>query len=318
VSASGLIMSRDDANRVWVTYESGVNANQLMHTQDIDLDWRGGGEVRFGRRFCCGTWALEAAYWTLDPFYGFASQTHPSGVATPLDFTDVTYATIAGNPGDDLFDGAAEHRIWREHEIHNAELNLVRSQLFCQCLSPVEMSWLVGVRFFRFDEDLTFGSLASGVAFGVDPTLEGYLHDRVRNDLVGAQLGCDLAYRRGNWRLFVVPKVGIYNNHIRHRFDAYRGDGELFAPIPAGYPAYPVISSDNGVSFLTELDLGLEWQFASRWAAHIGYRVVIATGMGLADHQIPPYIVDTPELADIDRNGNLVLHGGFAGLTFNF
>ncbi len=320
VRASGLIMARDDPNRVWFTYQSGVNEDQLMSSDDIDLEWRGGGEIRFGRRFCCGTWALEAGYWTLDPFEGLAIQTHPSGVATPLDFTDVVFAdgAMGGSPVD-LFDGAVEHRLWRTDELHNVEINVIHSPIDLQYWDCFDFNWAVGARYFRFAENLRFGSLgAGGVAFGVDPTLEGYLEDDIENNLIGAQLGCELGYRRGDWRLYLFPKVGVYGNHIRHRFSAYRGDGALFAPAPATYPLYPAASDDGVFSFLTEVDLGLQWQFTPRWGAHIGYRVLVATGMGLADHQIPFYIVDTPELVDINHNGQLVLHGGVAGVTFSF
>ena len=320
-SVSGLIMSRDEPNRLWVSYENGVNENQLMDTQDTQLQWRAGGEVCFGRRFCCGNWAVEARFWTLEAFSGLASQTHPSFVSTPLDFTDVVYANAAipGLPVD-LFDRAQEHRLWRDNELYNVELNLIRSQADCNRCSAFDLGWSVGVRFFRFEESLLFGSLdEGGTGFGVDPTMEGYLDDNIINNLVGVQFGCDLNYHLAhNWRMFIAPKVGIYNNHIEHRFSAYRGDGELFDTVPADYPGYPIESSKDVVSFMTQIDLGLVWQVSPSWSAHIGYRVAIATGMGLADHQIPPYVVDTPELADIDYNGYLLLHGGFAGLTFNF
>jgi len=49
-----------------------------------------------------------------------------------------------------------------------------------------------------------------------------------------------------------------------------------------------------------------------------GYRVVVLTGMGLADNQVPAFLLDTPEIRDIASNANLVLHGGYAGLEFNF
>jgi len=62
----------------------------------------------------------------------------------------------------------------------------------------------------------------------------------------------------------------------------------------------------------------LEWQFAENWSAQVGYRVVAITGVGLADNQIPQDIADIPEIGDIDSNGNLVLHGAFAGVRFNF
>ncbi|MFH1268408.1 MAG: BBP7 family outer membrane beta-barrel protein, partial [Planctomycetota bacterium] len=289
--ARGLVMTRNEANRLWTTYESGNNPNQLP--TGPDWDWRGGGEVRFGRYFCCGTWALEAAYWTLDPFTDMASQTHASGVATPLDFTDVVWRN-GGLPGlpVDLFDGAAEHRVWRRAEVHNVEVNLIRNQMGFDRCSPFDLDWSVGVRFFRFDEDLTFGSRDAGTTdWTTDLTAVGYLEDGIRNNLIGPQFGCNLNYCVGNWALSLAPKVGIYNNHIRHRFSAYRGDGELFDVAPAGYPSYPVSSTKDVVSFLTEIDVSLSWQFATKWSAEIGYRVVAATGIGLTEHQIPPYVV---------------------------
>jgi len=319
VSVSGLIMSRDEPNRLWTTYETNNNPNQLP--TDSRFEWRGGGEVRFGRCFCCGSCAVEAAYWMLDPFTSMKSQTHPNSVSTTLDFSDVVWANPAlpGLPVD-LFDSAAEHRVWRRSEVHSVELNLIRSQIGLDCFNPLDLGWSLGVRYFRFADDLTFGSRDLVTTdWTSDLTAVGYLDEDIENNLVGVQFGCDLNYRVGKWALFVVPRVGIYNNHIQHCFSGYRGDGELFDVDPStGYPSYPVRSSDDVVSFLTEIDAGLMWQFTTRWSAHVGYRATIATGIGLADHQIPPYVVDTPELANIDTNGQLVLHGGFAGLTYCF
>ena len=54
---------RNQANGIWTTYESADLTNQMMKS-NYELQWKGGGEVRFGRRFCCDTWALEFGYWT--------------------------------------------------------------------------------------------------------------------------------------------------------------------------------------------------------------------------------------------------------------
>jgi len=320
VSVSGLVMARgDEPNKVWVSHEAYSQDNPLMHTQK-DLGWRGGGEIRLGRYFGCGPWAIEAAYWTLDPFTSFASQTHPNYVSTPLDFTDVGWANPAlpGSPGN-LFNVAEEHRVWRRNEVQNIELALIRDRVDHLCSGPFQVGWSAGVRYFRFDEDLRFGSMdLNGLAFGIDPSMEGYLDDKMVNHLVGFQFGSRVDYCRDRWRLYAFPKVGIYNNHIEHRFNAYRGDGELLAPVPAGYSSYPVNSTSSVFSLLTEIDLGLECQFAAKWSATIGYRVTVATGMGLADHQIPFYVADTPDLADIDSNGHLLLHGAYASTTYRF
>ena len=331
-------MGRDEPNRVWTTYSTADQAIQLMHTNDIGLNWEAGGEITFGRRFCCDAWSFEATYWSLNAFSGFASQTAAGGVSTPFDFTDVIYANAALDAAGflpvTLFDNSQEHRLWRTNEIHNIEINLVRNHVDL-CLgdshmsNPIGIDWMIGARFFRFEEDLTFGSLDSGgYTWAADPDFQGYLEDQCTNNLVGFQIGGDVNYTVWEkWRLFVRPKVGIYNNHIRNSFMAYRGDGELFAPDPTPTPppvrsavpgSYPVNATVDAFSFMTELNLGLDWQFLPNCSFTLGYRVMVATGMGLADNQFPPYIVDIPELANVDHNGQLVLHGVFSGVEFNY
>jgi hypothetical protein len=81
---------------------------------------------------------------------------------------------------------------------------------------------------------------------------------------------------------------------------------------------YPVNSSTDTVSFLTQIDVGLDWKFTRQWSAQVGYRVVAVSGLGLSDAQIPFYIVDIPAIAEIDRNSDLILHGAFVTLAYNF
>ncbi len=318
-TVSALVMSRNQPNRLWTSYEDNNEPNQLCNTKDIGLKWRWGGEVRFGRRFGCGCgnrWALEATYWTLDPFTGQVDCTHPNGVSTPLTVGQLSFGV---DPATDWFDGAAAHRLRRWNEFQNVELNLISDRLCRDFGCPWNVDWAVGVRYFRFEEHLIFGSLASGGTWGADPAEEAYLDDRITNSLVGFQFGFDASYQiNPAWRLFVSPKFGIYNNNIRNNFNAYLGDGTVATQTEYPGYTYPVSGSRDVLSFLTQIDLGLEWQFTQRWSARVGYRVLAATGIGLADNQFPPYIVDMPELADIDYNGELILHGGFVGLTCNF
>jgi hypothetical protein len=315
-SVSALVMSRDEPNRLWTTYQSGNEPNQIPLV--TPFEWRWGGEIRFGRRFCCcGSWAVEAAYWTLDPLDSYATVTDPSGVSTTLTVGNVFFG---GYPATQWFDHALEHRLQRRDEVHSIEVSLIRYRVFSTAELPWEVSWSLGARFFRFEEGLTFSSVADPANLG-DPSMnaEAFLDDHITNNLVGFQFGFDADYYLSpNWRVFAAPKFGIYNNHIEHRFQAYLGDGT--GATQNEYPGmtYPVNSTKDVVSFLTQIDLGLEWQFAPRWNARIGYRLVAVTGVGLADNQIPQYIVDIPELANIDSNGDLILHGAFVGLTYNF
>ena len=124
-------MGRSDARRVWTSYETATTTNQLANTQ-FGMQWQWGGEVHFGRRFCCGCvpYAIEATYWTTEPFSGCQVTTNPGGyVSTPLgDPADVVRPAHAA---EDWFDGAKEHRVWRRDEFHNIEINLIREQLAC-------------------------------------------------------------------------------------------------------------------------------------------------------------------------------------------
>lgn len=328
-SVTGLALARDDANRVWTTYETGNEPNQLMNTQDARTSWEWGGELKFGRRFGCNPcdpsayWAIEADYWTTGVFTGYASMTNPSTVSTPfsVSYLNIIDQTSTPRDGRYWFDNAGEHRIWRHNEFQNVEISLVRGQWSVSCGSCWDFSWSAGPRFFRFDEDLVFGSTRD--ASDWSGWNAAYIDSQVTNELWGGQFGCDLGFNAGrSLRFFASPKFGVYNNHTTLDFSAYAGaTSHPFTPVDgSGNPigSYPVHSTSDTIAFMGQIDVGAEWFFAQRWSARVGYRVMAVTGMGLADNQIPMYINDVPEIGAIDHNGELVLHGAFASLTFNF
>ena len=322
-SGAVLYMSRDDANRVWTTYETNNNPNQIMYPPGTD--WEVGAEVRIGRYFQCGCWAVELGYWTLDNFNSYSSMTHANTVSSPLAFNDLEFGAGSGDMVADYFNSAEEHRIWRDNEIHNIEVNFVQSNLTDPCNAGCRR-WsgrvMFGLRYFKFDEDLVFASLDQGGTWGGNGGLdEAYLESSVENNLLGFQLGWILERQIGSkTQFFVTPKIGVYNNQIDNYFNLYRGDGTVASPTAfSGVSgSYPVRSSTDVVSFMTEIDLGLRYQATERLSFFGGWRVVAITGVALADEQIPQYIVDIPEIADIDTNGDLVLQGAFLGAALRY
>jgi hypothetical protein len=329
VSAAGLFLTRDKPNGVWTTYDMADVNNQIMKTTDCFMDWRGGYEVKIGRRFGCnGCWAVEGDYWAIDQFTSHTEMVVPGGhVGTPLIVDRVAFN---GTTANNYFDSAEEHALWRDNRFQSAELNLIRTFggeccsggcLPSGCCSPFDLSVMAGVRWFEFTEELTLGTLANGGTWGTPPyDQEAYFSDHISNTLIGFQFGFDVGYRIGNTlRLYVTPKLGLYDNHIVARCDLFRGDGVQGAPTPGnGTGSYPVFADKNVFSFMAQIDVGFEWQFHRQWCAYAGYRLLGATGIGLADNQIPFYLNDLPELGNIKHNGDLLVHGGFAGLKFAF
>lgn len=329
VSLRGLVMGRNETDNVWTSYEWDNEANQVLKTNDVETSWEGGGEITFGWRNCCAGMGLEVTYWTLGNFSGSALA---CDVGTPFQTGLVEFESPVGWVGPTsafgIFMQAQEHRLYRENEIHDLELNVFSTRLVDPSCSPLTIDWNAGIRWFRFRENLAWDALAGthwdpDVTWGYDGgRYQAHLEDDVKNDLIGFQFGFDADMRLGHrCKLFASPKFGIYNNHIRHHFELYRGDGvsgECMDNDGNLLGCYPFDSSDDVLSFITELDLGLECQITHRISATIGYRVLVATDVALADNQIPFYWNDVPEAEDIDSNNDLILHGAFAGLNLNF
>jgi hypothetical protein len=213
-----------------------------------------------------------------------------------------------------MFDGAVTHAIQRENDVQSVEINFFRNH--CCCANDLDVCFSAGVRYFRFRDELDFTSNTNYAA----PFDQALLTDRIVNNLIGFQIGTDINYNLGcNVHLFVNPKIGIYDNHMNLNYNVTNGAGTPAMSTDPNVPGcYPVNACKDGVALMTQVDLGLGWHFACHCDAFIGYRVVFASGIGLADYQMPMYFVDLPGISDIKQSGDLVLHGAFAGLTCSF
>jgi hypothetical protein len=316
-SVSALVMSRDRANNLWTTFNSADETQQISTSHDYG--WRWGGELTLGRRFCCNCvpWSLEATFWALDTFEVATAPAETVPLySTPLDMSRLTIPGHVGLSAEDWFGDSPQHRVWRASEFEDVEVNLVRNQfLGCQC-QPWNVDWSLGVRYFRFRDHLVFGAEHGP---GADAGQWIYLDDEVSNNLIGLQMGFNAEYRfASRWRFFVTPKFGVYDNCMNIDYTVHTSDGTVATQTSYPDRQYPVQASHSGFSFLTQVDVGLGWQITPCWEAKAGYRVLAATGMALSENQVPQYGNDTPVIADIDRNGNLILHGAFFGLTYCF
>jgi len=299
----GLIMTRDNPNAVWLTFDNTMIASALLGTRDVAIDdWNGGFEVALSRALGA-TGAVDVRFWMLDRFEDSASvRSLTNNLNTPINLSGVT---IGGANADTFFDSAREHRLQRTNEFYNLEVNFLHLPV-APGASACSVNWLAGARWFRFDESLLFGSVSGGNEFGSAGGInEAYLDIDVTNDLVGFQLGADGNVQVAQaWALVGGVRAGIFGNHIQHRTQLYRGDG---------LEGFRIETTENDVSMLGEINLALEWAPLNWFSAYLGYRAVFISGVALADEQIPPFLADTKGIADIDSNGDLIVHGARVG-----
>ncbi len=197
----------------------------------------------------------------------------------------------------------------RVDRINNVEINFMNQSILST--ARTQATWLAGVRYFRFDETLTYGSVAGGHTLGeANGAYEGYLRDRSINNLIGPQIGICLShYITPRFGLFITPKFGVFGNAASTQNTLYTGNG---------YTTWDLKANKTGFSTLGQIDIGANYQLSQRWSVYGGYRLVAITGVALADNQFLPYLADTTGFQQPKTNGDLILNGAFAGVLFRF
>jgi hypothetical protein len=324
----GLVMTRNRANPYWTTYETNNNANQLLNTQSAGAGWDGGGQVTIGYGFAglgagsCDSCASQCGgcnylgpgiaftYWGVAPMRGSASVRDINNeLSTPINLDTQTGPVLIGaQPAADFFDNARAHRITRDDRVTNLELNLLQGGW---TVGRLQMVALLGFRYFRFDERLSWGAAAGGTEFGQNGgTTEAFLNFRCVNNLYGAQVGSLFNFNvTDRFALFLVPEAGIYGNQMNVRAHLFRGDG---------VEGFDILAHKSDVSFLGQIDTGLSYAFTDNLRGFIGYRVVGVANVALADNQFLPYLADTQGFGQVKQSGSLILHGALIGVGWVF
>ena len=138
----------------------------------------------------------------------------------------------------------------------------------------------------------------------------------------GVQLGGRADYLL--WRRFSVyadVKLGLYGNHISHRSLIGNGNGSAVVGPAASANVgrrFDIRSTKNDVALLSELRVGLDYQFTPTWRLTGGYRAVGLSGVALPTAQMPRNFADIDGVGQIDSTGSLIIHGFLAGIECNF
>jgi hypothetical protein len=341
----GLIMDLADQDDQWFSFDDINLENQILNDNHADMDWSGGVEARLGRWFNCGCNAVELVYWGVYP-----SQTEANRTAADVQgalnhvftFNSLSYDDGLGggvNAVDDWFNDAQRHRVQRDWQFHNVEVNILSYRSVCYggngascgprigegcyngCGPRLNLSFLAGFRFFRFDEGLQFASDNGDTVFTGAPDELFYDVD-VKNELYGFQLGGDAEYFLAR-RLSVNggTRFGVFENNMRQRQFIGGSNGTAFVndPISPNFgQAYDITSTDDDIAFLGQIDAGANFYLTSNLRLTGGYRVLAASGVARAADQIPYNFDDLVGARDINTRGTMVLHGAYGGVEFNY
>jgi hypothetical protein len=322
---------------------------RLLGSSDVRMSTTGGYELGLGRYFGCGKYALNASYWGLAPSDTFAnvSSLNSGALATNLPFNTTSIAApgtfeglfVGTTPLTEAFANSPEHRLQRNRDFHNLELNLVwfaiggaaRQSLPTSCSDAqrsglsenptginapwpqtpcrMRLNFFSGVRWFQFQDELRYSALDS------------FYQNDVKNDLWGIQSGVSAYFLvTPRWSLWKNVNAGIYSN--RSQLDTSAGNSTTLATIVSGGSSngnfYDYEATRNSTSLIAETSTGLAWHFRRGWTANVGYRVIGASGIATAQSQIPLDFRFPGQSTSIQADDSLILHGAIVGATYNF
>jgi len=166
-------------------------------------------------------------------------------------------------------------------EFDNAELNLRRRVVMpADRHVCAQMSCLVGLRYMRVDEEV------------VDPGAISIVTD---NDLFGVQIGA-LAQ-------FLVHNRAWIDFEVKGAMFMNEAEGAGLGP-----NANVTAASADCTSFLGDLSLQFNYQFAPSWTIRAGYNAMWLTGVALA--------CENRDAECFDHDGEVVYHGPNIGLIW--
>lgn len=302
--AMALAMTRNRAPATWTTAASNDPFDLRMNTQNAGADWAGGGQITIGYawRGCNGP-ALAFTYWGLTTMNGSDVVNDTTGNPATALSGKINWGsiTINGTPATTFFDNAQQQGVWRKDRTDNLELNL---QSGTYTVGSLQAAGLIGFRYFRFAEDLTYGSASFGNSFSSNGGADAaYLNFQCQNNLYGGQVGSILSsVMTRRLTVFAVPKVGVYGNSMTNLQQIYAGNAQ-------NAPDSHFYTYKTDVSVLSELDAGVTWAHNANVKFILGYRVISVTNLSLGDNQFGAY-------DHVEQGGSLILHGAFIGFNW--
>ncbi len=238
----------------------------------------------------------------LSPFSSFGDRLGRPGLDPLMD--DGSFEAVEGLDFNELAS------ISFSSELDSAELN-VRRRVCMPANRHVaaEMSCLVGLRYMQVREDFGYFTQSPLPDFETQNAVDV----RTENDLFGVQLGA-LAQ-------FLVHNRAWIDLQVKGAFFLNQAESRVAADV------YDVLNAQNETSalndevdcasFLGDISLQFNYQFAPSWTIRAGYNAMWLTGVALASEN---FVGDASTLingpASVDHSGSVVYHGPNIGLIW--
>jgi hypothetical protein len=265
---------------------------RLEATYFGSYSWSDSATVRYDARDAIGN--------LLSPFSNFGD---PEGV---LSLDPVPDGVFQGVEGLDFNDRAS---ISWSSQLENYELNLRRRvDMPPNPHVAGEISVLLGLRYMKLRESLDYYTESQLPDEGTENTESVH----VDNDLFGPQIGALAQFLVHNRAWFDLGLKGAI------LFD--RAESSVAANVhPDPVPSVAMFSGEeDATSFLGDLSLKFNYQFAASGTVHVGYNAMWLAGVALASEN---FVSDIETLrkdgpGSVDHDGNVVFHGPSIGLTW--
>jgi opacity protein-like surface antigen len=366
-----LIFQRiDDFNRRLSVDDAG---DPILYTGDARNRTMAGFEVMGGRYFNGGRNALAVSYWGLFPETQAYSVFDGGGglntvIFRPWDGTDPwtgefqldQTGTGLGDPTADsdiagLYNSASGHRVRRNSQFHNVEINLlgfaaggaarnfnrpVGGSMFCGpghcndhscshdacryatgpcCYIPPACGSRLNMSWLAGIRYLQIQDDFEYAALGVPGLGAQTLMYQIcsTNHLVGFQVGGRADYCIGSClNLYGLARSGVYNNSAS--ICTTLGT-ETASAYESNSPESQYVFSrrTDQVAFLNEIGTGLGWAFSQKWTATVGYRAIVASGVATSVGNLR-HQGQSIAHTGINAKDTLVLHGLNIGALYNF
>lgn len=305
----GLLLNIDDGSHYNFSYDDADESLQFTDWHNTETEWDGGFEVVLRRLDPCTCSGCELVYWQLfgDP----VSTTTTAGDVTGnlngiLNWDQLDYN---GDTADTFVDSALAHRLRRDVELYNIELNRAVGLNPGNC-SPWNVHALWGARLLRFEDELQFASDTTDGVFNRDVD-EIYYDIETENMLYGLQAGL-WSQRRvaSRFALAMGAKAGVFGNHITgySRIGGAAGTA-IVNNGPNNGREFLVDVDKDDVAMLAELQCELQFALTQSCYAGLGYRVIGVSGVAISVDQIYHDLRGIQDVEQLDSDGTLFLHG---------